>query len=246
MGSLQLYQNCKDMMELLSFLDLQENHKDKIADYQDAKDRLYSGLVGNAILGSGSEARVAHGFGDEAKYTVGGPRDPDGASRFSLTSNAFWIISGVHQDAKKKKDLDLLPAILSAYEKLDDKYGLRTFYPAFERGTEHWFGRIPRLPVGTAENGATYNHATLFGVWSLFQAGQSGAAWKQLEKLLPFTSIHDNYNLTPFVIPNSYIHNIEKGLDGESMNDWQTGSSNVLLKVLIWYVFGFRPELDHL
>ena len=67
-----------------------------------------------------------------------------------------------------------------------------------------------------------------------------------MEKLLPFTSIHDNYNLTPFVIPNSYIHNIEKGLDGQSMNDWQTGSSNVLLKVLIWYVFGFRPELDHL
>jgi hypothetical protein len=39
---------------------------------------------------------------------------------------------------------------------------------------------------------------------------------------------------------------MEKGLDGESMNDWQTGSSNVLLKILIWYVFGFRPELNHL
>jgi cellobiose phosphorylase len=246
MGSLQLYQNCKDMMELLRFLDLQETHKNEIALYQDAKDKLYSGLVGNAILGSGSATRVAHGFGDEAKYTVGGPKDPDGASRFGLTSNAYWIISGIHQDTKMKEGRDLLPVILSAYEQLDDKYGLRTFYPAFDRGTEHWFGRIPRLPVGTAENGATYNHATLFGVWSLFQAGQSEAAWKQLEKLLPFTSIHDNYNLTPFVIPNSYIHNIEKGLDGESMNDWQTGSSNVLLKVLIWYVFGFRPELDHL
>lgn len=163
-----------------------------------------------------------------------------------MTSNAYWIISGIHQDAKIKEGRDLLPAILSIYEQLDDKYGLRTFVPAFERGTEHWFGRIPRLPVGTAENGATYNHATLFGVWSLFQAGQSEAAWKQLEKLLPFTAIHNNYNLTPFVIPNSYIHNVEKGLDGESMNDWQTGSSNVLLKILIWYVFGFRPELDHL
>ena len=246
MGSLQLYQNCQDMAELLRFLDLQETYKDKVALYEETKDRLYSGLVGNAILGSGSATRVAHGFGDEEKYTVGGPEDPDKASRYGLTSNAYWIISGIHQDAKVKEKLDLLPAILSAYEQLDDKYGLRTFYPAFNRGTEHWFGRIPRLPVGTAENGATYNHATLFGVWSLFQAGQSEAAWKQLEKLLPFTSIHDNYNLTPFVIPNSYIHNIEKGLDGESMNDWQTGSSNVLFKVLIWYAFGFRPELDHL
>lgn len=246
MGSLQLYQNCKDMIELLHFLELQETHKDEIVRYQKAKDQLYSGLVGNAILGSGSATRVAHGFGDDAKYTVGGPEDPDGTSRYGLTSNAYWIISGIHQDAKVKEGRDLLPAILSIYEQLDDKYGLRTFVPAFERGTEHWFGRIPRLPVGTAENGATYNHATLFGVWSLFQAGQSEAAWKQLEKLLPFTAIHNNYNLTPFVIPNSYIHNVEKGLDGESMNDWQTGSSNVLLKILIWYVFGFRPELGHL
>jgi len=246
MGSLQLYQNCKDMIELLHFLELQETHKDEIVLYQKAKGQLYSGLVGNAILGSGSATRVAHGFGDDAKYTVGGPEDPDGASRYGLTSNAYWIISGIHQDAKIKEGCDLLPAILSIYEQLDDKYGLRTFVPAFERGTEHWFGRIPRLPVGTAENGATYNHATLFGVWSLFQVGQSESAWKQLEKLLPFTAIHNNYNLTPFVIPNSYIHNVEKGLDGESMNDWQTGSSNVLLKILIWYVFGFRPELDHL
>ncbi|MDH3257577.1 MAG: hypothetical protein OEM27_08160, partial [Nitrospinota bacterium] len=246
MGSLQLYQNCKEMIGMLHFLELEETHKDEIVLYQKAKDELYSGLVNNAVLGSGSAARVAHGFGDEAGYTVGGPEDPDGVSRYGLTSNAYWIISGIHHDAKMKEGLDLLPSILSIYEQLDDKYGLRTFDPAFARGTEHWFGRIPRLPVGTAENGATYNHATLFGVWSLFQAGQSGAAWKQLVKLLPFTSVHDNYNLTPFVIPNSYIHNMEKGLDGESMNDWQTGSSNVLLKILIWYVFGFRPELEHL
>ncbi len=246
MGSLQLYQNCKDMVELLNYIGGQETHKSEIALYQEAKEKLYSGLVNNAILGSGSTTRVAHGFGDDAQYTVGGPEDPDGVSRYGLTSHAYWIISGIHHDVKTKEGRDLLPSILSAYEKLDDKYGLRTFVPPFDRGTEHWFGRIPRLPAGTAENGATYNHATLFGIWSLFQAGQSEVAWKQLEKILPFTSIHSNYNLTPFVIPNSYIHNIEKGLDGESMNDWQTGSSNVLLKILIWYVFGFRPELNHL
>ena len=246
MGSLQLYQNCTDMIELLEFLELHETHEDKMKLYQETREKLYSGLVSNAILGSGDETRIAHGFGDKDKYTVGGPEDPDGVSRYGLTSHAYWVISGIHQAAKEKEGRDLLPIILSAYERLDDKYGLRTFVPAFDRGTERWFGRIPRLPPGTAENGATYNHATLFGVWSLFQTGQSEAAWRQLEKLLPFTSIHGNYNLTPFVIPNSYIHNMEKGLDGESMNDWQTGSSNVLLKVLIWYVFGFRPELTYL
>ena len=30
------------------------------------------------------------------------------------------------------------------------------------------------------------------------------------------------------------------------MNDWQTGSSNVVLKLLIRFVFGFEPEMDGL
>jgi len=242
MGSLQLYQNCRDMIDLLNFLGLETRHKVEKVRYEKARDKLFEGLLNNAIVGSKRKRRILHGFGDEEKYTVGGIHDPDGVSRYSLTSHAFWIISGLHSVAKEKENLDMVPSILSAYKELDDKYGLKTFHPPFKRGTEHWFGRIPRLPAGTAENGATYNHATLFGIWSLFEAGQSATAWAQLEKLLPFTPNHGNYNLTPFVIPNSYIHNPEKGLDGESMNDWQTGSSNVLLKILIWYVFGFRPE----
>ncbi len=246
MGSLQLYQNCNDMLEVLNWLDSGSKYKKEISLYRKSKQKLFKGLTQNSILRKGNSKRVVHGFGDDSKYTVGGFKDPDGKSRHSLTSNAYWILSGAHKDAVDKSNINLLPQILEAYDVLDDKYGLRTFYPAFERGTEHWFGRIPRLPKGTAENGATYNHATLFGVWSLFQIGKSRRAWIQLEKLLPFTSIHKNYNLTPFVIPNSYINNPHKGLDGESMNDWQTGSSNVLLKILIWYVFGFRPEINYL
>ncbi len=246
MGSLQLYQNCNDMLEVLNWLNLESKYKKEISLYKKTKKKILNGLIKNSLLHKNNKKRISHGFGDDEKYTVGGFNDPDGKSRYSLTSNAYWIISGVHKEALNKSNQNMLPQILEAYDVLDDKYGLRTFYPAFERGTEHWFGRIPRLPEGTAENGATYNHATLFGIWSLFQIGESGRAWAQLEKLLPFTSIHKNYNLTPFVIPNSYIKNLHKGLDGESMNDWQTGSSNVLLKIIIWYVFGFRPEINHL
>jgi cellobiose phosphorylase len=45
-------------------------------------------------------------------------------------------------------------------------------------------------------------------------------------------------------MPNSYGYNPEKNIDGECMNDWQTGSSNVVLKTLIRYVFGFEPRID--
>jgi cellobiose phosphorylase len=63
-------------------------------------------------------------------------------------------------------------------------------------------------------------------------------------KVLPVT--HSFITTTPFVMPNSYIYNEEKGFDGESMNDWFSGSGSVLVKLLIGGVFGIRPTLDNL
>jgi cellobiose phosphorylase len=45
-------------------------------------------------------------------------------------------------------------------------------------------------------------------------------------------------------MPNSYASNPELNLSGQNMNDWQTGCSNVLLKLLIWHVFGVTPCMD--
>ncbi|MEG0152233.1 MAG: hypothetical protein RR744_03490, partial [Cellulosilyticaceae bacterium] len=128
-----------------------------------------------------------------------------------------------------------------AYERLGSKYGLKTFEPYFEKGTKG-VGRIPNLPKGTAENGAAYIHASIFGVMSLFRMGETRKAWTELEKTLPFT--HKRVSVSPYVIPNSYGYNEEKQIDGESMQDWQTGSSNVMLKTLIRFVFGVEPHYE--
>ena len=83
--------------------------------------------------------------------------------------------------------------------------------------------------------------ATLFGICSLFKMGETKKAWEQLYKILPVT--HDFISTSPFVMPNSYAENPEIGIDGESMSDWFTGSGCVLLKVLLWYIFGIRADL---
>ena len=44
-------------------------------------------------------------------------------------------------------------------------------------------------------------------------------------------------------MPNSYGENEELGIDGESMSDWYTGSSNTLLKAIIYDMFGVNPQL---
>ena len=75
---------------------------------------------------------------------------------------------------------------------------------------------------------------------SLFRMGETERAWEELSKCLPFT--HEKVSVSPYVMPNSYGYNEEKQIDGESMQDWQTGSSNVVLKTFIRFVFGVEPQ----
>ncbi len=238
MASLQLFQNCHEMIELLEAVYPGE-HKDRVETYGRMADELAENLIAHAVISDkAGNRRIVHGWGDQKSYLVGSYEDPDGASRDGLTGNAFWVISGMLRSSP-----DLESTVINSFQRLDAKYGLLTFNPAFPKDTKG-VGRIPKLPPGTAENGATYIHATLFGIWAYFLMGKPRDAWQQIEKILPFTPIHEHYTHSPFVMPNSYVHNPELGLDGESMNDWQTGSSNVLLKVLLWFVFGYRPTFE--
>lgn len=236
MVSLQVYQNLTEMLEILEKLDA-EKYGARIAEYKAVREALEKDLKQHAIMtGEEGQKRIVHGWGDKKSYVVGGFHDPDHMSRIGLTSNAFWILSKMLDT-----DMGMKEIILDAFAQLDSKYGYKTFDPFF--GPEaKGVGRIKKLPPGTAENGATYIHASAFAVMALFRIGHAREAWQQLFKLLPFT--HEKVSCSPYVMPNSYGYNEEKGIDGESMQDWQTGSSNVILKALIRYVFGFDPEFD--
>jgi hypothetical protein len=240
MVTLQVYQNCQEMVELLGARDAKK-FAGEIARYRKAGEELGKSLQEYAVIQNGAgEKRLLHGWGDKRSYLVGSFLDPDGTPRDGLTTNAFWVISGMLD-----RDAGMKPVILGAFERLDSKYGYKTFEPYFpEHAVE--VGRIRKLPPGTAENGATYVHATAFAIWALFRMGESKRAWEQLIKVLPFTDIHENLSHSPFVMPNSYGYNPDRNIDGQNMNDWQTGSSNVVLKVLIRYVFGFEPALNGL
>lgn len=235
MATLQVYQNTQEMVQLLEGLD-PDRYADEIARYRQAGKELEQGLRHYAIeQNAAGEQRILHGWGDGRAYLVGSFNDPDHQPRDGLTSNAFWVLSGLH-----RKDPGMRDTILKALERLDSKYGYKTFEPAFPKETTG-VGRIIKLPPGTAENGASYIHATAFAIMALFQMGEPRRAWDQLIKILPFTDLHENLSHSPYVMPNSYGLNEEKLIDGQNMNDWQTGSSNVVLKILIRFVFGVDP-----
>jgi hypothetical protein len=109
------------------------------------------------------ERRPIHGWGDHRKFLVGSFHDIDGKSRISSTSISFFAASSLYD---KEYDKD----ILSAIDRLDSKYGLRTFDVGFDPDLKG-IGRIGKLPLGTAENAAVYIHAGMFAVHSLFKIG---------------------------------------------------------------------------
>lgn len=235
MASLQLYENLGEMLDIFSKYG---DRHDKTRAYESAKKTLETGLKRHAIVQNDGVRKILHGWGDKKSYTVGGFCDVDGKSRDTLTASAFFVISGAYLwDKSIKRD------ILSGFSRLDGKYGLKTFEPYFAEDAKG-VGRIVDLPKGTAENAAVYVHAAMFGIWALFLTGESEEAWRQLLKILPLT--HDRITTTPFVMSNSYCHNEELGIDGESMSDWFTGSANALVKAIVRYVFGIVPALDGL
>lgn len=237
MATLQVFGNTTEMIEILEAVD-GSRLSDEIERYRKAHEALAQALREHAVLKQEGDQRIAHGWGDRRSYYVGSFEDPDGRARDGLTSNAFWVLSGM-----RELDTSLDDCLLRAFERLDGKYGFKTFEPFFPENTPG-VGRIGKLPAGTAENGAAYIHATAFAIMALFQMGRSKEAWEQLYKILPFTALHERLSHSPFVMPNSYGYNEAVNIDGENMNDWQTGSSNVMLKTMIRCVFGFEPRLD--
>lgn len=235
MASLQFYKACEEAIELVKAI-APPDASELLRRFGGYRKETSEALLAHAVVSRNGERRLLHGWGDRREFTVGGFDDVDGVARDGLTSNAFWVLSGMlNADPTVRHD------ILAAFDRLDSRFGLKTFNPGFGPAAAV-VGRISKLPVGSAENGAVYVHATAFAIAALFQMGEPRRAWEQIEKILPFTEHHGGLTHSPFVLPNSYVDNPSLNLNGQSMNDWQTGSSNVLWKILVRQVAGFDPQ----
>ena len=237
MCSLQLYQNCTEICEILEAV---SKYADKVEKYKVVAETLKNGLAKYAVdTNDSGERRIVHGWGDNRSYKIGSWCDSDGNSRYSSTANSFWAISGMI-----KNDPSMKEAVMQAFKTLDSKYGIMTFDKAFPLDMQKYVGRIARISAGTYENAGTYVHATMFAVSALFLMGESQEAWRQFD--LGTVLSHADCSKSPFAMPNSYFRNEELGIDGQSFADWYTGSGTVFIKNLVKFGFGVCPTLDGL
>ena len=237
MCTLQLYQNCGEICEILDHVG---GYDDKIAKYKSVSETLKNGLTKYAIdVNDCGERRIMHGWGENRSYKIGSWSDPDGLSRYSSTANSFWAISGMVKNDPSTKDV-----VMQAFKGLDSKYGIMTFDKPFPLDMHKYVGRIANISAGTYENAGTYVHATMFAVSALFLMGEAKEAWRQFE--LGTVLSHSNCSKSPFVMPNSYFRNESLCIDGQSFADWYTGSGTVFIKNLVKFGFGVCPTLEGL
>lgn len=231
MASLHLYRNLKEMAEICGVFGVEGDKYLKI------RELLGKAILKNLVVSNKQgEKRIVHGFGENKSFYVGSFDDADHQSRNSATSNAFYVVSELY-----KKDESLVKNVLKAFEDLDSPYGIRTFDKYFDLSNASCVGRIVNLPKGTAENAATYIHGAMFCVKALAMLNETEKAFDQIFKLIPIT--HKQISVSSFVMPNSYGYNKELEIDGQSMNDWYTGSSNTFIKVLVDDIFGIHPGI---
>ncbi len=234
MATLQFYLSLGQMCEILERIG---GYEDVVSQYRVLQDDVAKGLDLYAFLKDDQGVmRVAHGWAEDREFYVGSFCDHDGASRISLTSNAFYAISGLVEQFPQYKE-DVVKNIMA----LDSRFGLLTFDKPFSPNFPQ-VGRISGITAGTYENACAYVHAGTFGAMALFMMGHSKEAWEILEKLMVIS--HENVTMTTFVMPNSYCIDGEFDFNGESMGDWYTGSGAVLIKNIIKYGFGIEPMIN--
>ena len=237
MTTLQFYENLDELSKLIVKAG---RHTERLEEFAALREKIKENLFKYAVsTDKDGHRRVIHGWGDKRSYFVGSNNDYDGAARYSLTANAFWMISGMI-----KNDPTMREALTSAAAALDSKYGLMTFDVPFKLADRKYVGRLATITEGTYENCCAYVHAGMFGVMGLFLIGESRLAWEEMMKALVVT--HENCTMSSFVMPNSYCRNEKLYIDGVSMGDWYTGSGTMYVKELVRFGLGIDPDLDGL
>ena len=138
----------------------------------------------------------ARGITDD-NVTFGIRKDTEG--RIWLNPQA-WAILGGAANAGQRASM-----VAQVEEQLVTPYGVQMFAPPFSAMRDD-VGRVTQKHPGSAENGAVYNHAAVFYIYSLYTAGESDRAYDLLRRMLPGPSEADylQRGQLPVFIPNYY------------------------------------------
>lgn len=168
-------------------------------------------------------------------------RDEEG--RIFLNPQSWALLSGAADAPQRTRMLNAIDTHLVS------PYGVTMFDPPYTRMRED-VGRVTQKFPGSAENGAVYNHAAAFYLYSLYQVGDADRAWQVLRAMLPTPEEADclQRGQLPVFVPNYYrgAWRLHPRTAGRSSQLFNTGTAAWLYRCLVEGLFGLRGEDDAL
>jgi len=182
----------------------------------------------------------ARGITDDG-VSFGISKDVEG--RIYLNPQAWSILGGAADKAKTTAMLEQVE------QQLSTPYGVAMFAPPYSTMRDD-VGRVTQKHPGSAENGAVYNHAAIFYIYSLYTIGESDRAYKLLRQMIPGPGEQDylQRGQLPVFIPNYYrgaYHQYPRTA-GRSSQLFNTGTVSWAYRCLIEGLCGLRGDGDAL
>jgi len=172
---------------------------------------------------------------DDVKFGV----KNDAEGRIYLNPQAWAILSGA-------ADASQCAAMFEEIEaQLYSPYGVTMFAPPYSRMRDD-VGRVTQKHPGSAENGAVYNHAAIFYIFSLYAIGEGDRAYHLLRQMIPGPDMADilQRGQMPVFIPNYYrgAHRDYPRTAGRSSQLFNTGTVSWAYRCLIEGLCGLKGD----
>ena len=172
---------------------------------------------------------------DNVKFGV----KDDVEGRIYLNPQAWAMLSGAADAQQRAAMFDEIEA------QLYSPYGVTMFAPPYSKMRED-VGRVTQKHPGSAENGAVYNHAAVFYIFSLYAAGEGERAYRLLRQMLPGPEMSDylQRGQLPVFIPNYYrgAHREYPRTAGRSSQLFNTGTVSWAYRCLIEGLCGLKGD----
>lgn len=172
---------------------------------------------------------------DNVKFGV----KDDTEGRIYLNPQAWAMLSGA-ADASQRAAM-----FAEIEDQLYSPYGVTMFAPPYSRMRED-VGRVTQKHPGSAENGAVYNHAAIFYIFSLYAIGEGDRAYHLLRQMIPGPDMADylQRGQLPVFIPNYYrgAHRAFPRTAGRSSQLFNTGTVSWVYRCLIEGLCGLKGD----
>ena len=178
----------------------------------------------------------ARGITDD-NVVFGVSKDAEG--RIYLNPQTWAMLGGAASEAQRQLMLNQIE------QQLDTPYGVAMFAPPYSAMRDD-VGRVTQKHPGSAENGAVYNHASVFYIYSLYTVGESERAYKALRQMIPGPDEQDylQRGQLPVFIPNYYrgAHRQYPRTAGRSSQLFNTGTVSWAYRCFIEGLCGLRGD----